>query len=50
MKGMGNTMKWPQNPNNLDPKRDTIKWCEFHADYGHNTLDCICHDPGLTHN
>ena len=41
MKGMKNTIRWPGKPNNLDRKHDTTKWCEFHADHSHITLDCI---------
>ena len=41
MKGMGNTVRWPKEPNNPYAKCDTTKWCEFHHDHGHNTLDCI---------
>ena len=41
MKGMENTVKWPRKPNNLVPKRDTSKWCEFHADHGHITPNYI---------
>ena len=41
MKTMGNTIKWPQKNNNLDPKRDVTKYCEFHGDYGHSTPDYI---------
>ncbi|XP_031281897.1 uncharacterized protein LOC116140397 [Pistacia vera] len=40
MKGMRPTVKWPPKLN-LDAKRDTTKWCEFHGDHGHNTVDCI---------
>ncbi|GMN32150.1 hypothetical protein TIFTF001_041690 [Ficus carica] len=30
---------WPKKlPENL--ARDTSKYCEFHKDYGHNTVDC----------
>ena len=50
MKGMGNTVKWPHTSNNPDPKQDTTKWCDFHADHGHSTPDCIalrleCNNP-----
>ncbi|KAL5548402.1 hypothetical protein UlMin_003633 [Ulmus minor] len=41
MKNMGNTVKWPRKSNNLDPKRDITKYCEFHGDHGHSTPDCI---------
>ena len=40
VKGMGNTVKWPRKFNNPDPKWDTTKWCEFHADHDHSTPDC----------
>ena len=41
MKNMGNTVKWPRKTNNLDPKRDITKYCEFDGDHGHSTPDCI---------
>ena len=41
MKIMGNIIKWPQKNNNPDPKQDITKYCEFHGDHGHSTLDCI---------
>ena len=41
MKTMGNTIKWPWNNNNPDPKRDITKYCEFHGDHDHSTPDCI---------
>ena len=41
MKGMGNTVKWPRKSNNPNPKWDITKYCEFHADHGHSTPDCI---------
>ena len=41
MKGMRKTIKWPRKSNNPDPKWDTNKWCELHADHGHSTPDCI---------
>ena len=41
IKGMGNTVRWPNEPNNPDAKRDTTKWYEFHSNHGHHTPDCI---------
>ena len=41
IKGKENTMIWLWKSNNLDPKRDTTKWCEFHADHSHSIPDCI---------
>ena len=41
IKRMGNTFKWPRKSNNLDPKWDVTKYCEFHADHGYSTPDCI---------
>ena len=41
MKGMGNTVKWACKTNNPNPKQDTTKWCEFYADPGYSTPDCI---------
>ncbi|XP_031280249.1 uncharacterized protein LOC116138704 [Pistacia vera] len=40
MKGLGSTVKWTGKLN-LEARRDTTKWCEFHSDHGHNTGDCI---------
>ena len=41
IKNIGNTVKWPWKTNNLDPKWDITKYCEFHGDHGHSTPDCI---------
>ena len=41
MKTMGNTIRWPRKNNNLDPKRDVTKYCEFHGDHSHSTPNCI---------
>ena len=41
MKTMGNTVKWPQKNNNLDPKQDITKYCEFHGDHDHSTPNYI---------
>lgn len=38
---MGNAVGWPRKTNNLDPKWDITKYCEFHGDHGHSTPDCI---------
>ena len=41
MKSMGNTVRWPRENNNLDPKWDITKYCEFHGDHNHSTPVCI---------
>ena len=38
---MGNIVKWPRKPNNSNPKRDTTKLCEFHAENSYSTPNCI---------
>ncbi|XP_031247982.1 uncharacterized protein LOC116105714 [Pistacia vera] len=40
IKGLGSTVKCPGK---LHPeaRRDTTKWCKFHNNHGHNTVDCI---------
>ncbi|XP_031266381.1 uncharacterized protein LOC116124779 [Pistacia vera] len=40
MKGMGLTVKWPVKLD-LDVKRVTSEWCEFHNNHGHNIADGI---------
>ena len=41
MKTICNTIRWPRKNNNLDPKWDVTKYCEFHGDYDHSTPDYI---------
>ena len=40
-KNIGNIVRWPWKTNNLDPKQDTTKYCEFHGDHDHSTPDYI---------
>ncbi|XP_074289376.1 uncharacterized protein LOC141614531 [Silene latifolia] len=38
---MGPVVRWPRKPDNLNPRKDHTKWCEFHMDMGHTTKDCF---------
>ncbi|KAL5572667.1 hypothetical protein UlMin_022264 [Ulmus minor] len=40
MKNMGNTVRWPRQPDRPNPKRDNTQWCEYHADHGHTMANC----------
>ncbi|KAJ9553497.1 hypothetical protein OSB04_017542, partial [Centaurea solstitialis] len=34
-------VRWPNKPENPNKDKDQTKWCEFHADHGHTTDECI---------
>ncbi|XP_031287268.1 uncharacterized protein LOC116145987 [Pistacia vera] len=38
---MGNVVRWPAKLKYLGAKQDITKWCEFHGDHHHNTINCI---------
>ncbi|XP_074293242.1 uncharacterized protein LOC141620212 [Silene latifolia] len=38
---MGSLVRWPRKSDNLNPRKDHTKWCEFHMDMGHTTEDCF---------
>ena len=41
MKNMGNAVRCLRQPANPDPKWDNTQWCEYHADHGHTTTNCV---------
>ena len=40
LKGMGETVKWPQKMKSASGARDIKKWCKFHKDRGHLMDEC----------
>ena len=34
-------LRWPSQMRSDQAKKDNIRYCEFHMDYGHRTDDCI---------
>ncbi|XP_021856371.2 uncharacterized protein [Spinacia oleracea] len=38
---MGKAEKWPPKSSKPDSKKDPLKWCDFHADIGHTTNECV---------
>ncbi|XP_074292456.1 uncharacterized protein LOC141619327 [Silene latifolia] len=36
---MGPVVRWSRKSDNLNPRKDHTKWCEFHMDIGHTTKD-----------
>ena len=41
MKNMGTAIRWPRQPDRPNPKRDNTQWCEYRADHGHTTANCV---------
>ncbi|XP_056687997.1 uncharacterized protein [Spinacia oleracea] len=38
---MGKAVQWPPKSSIPESKKDPSKWCDFHADIGHTTNDCV---------
>ena len=38
---MGKAVQWPPKSSKPESKKDPSKWCDFHADIGHTTNDCV---------
>ncbi|XP_056697946.1 uncharacterized protein [Spinacia oleracea] len=38
---MGKAVQWPPKSSKPDSKKDPSKWCDFHADIGHTTNECV---------
>ncbi|XP_056688467.1 uncharacterized protein [Spinacia oleracea] len=38
---MGKAVQWQPKSSKPDSKKDPSKWCDFHADTGHTTNECV---------
>ncbi|XP_056691806.1 uncharacterized protein [Spinacia oleracea] len=38
---MGSAVQWPPKSSKPDSKKDPSKWCNFHANIGHTTNECV---------
>ncbi|XP_056697730.1 uncharacterized protein [Spinacia oleracea] len=38
---IGKAVQWPPKSSKPESKKDPSKWCDFHADIGHTTNDCV---------
>ncbi|XP_056698480.1 uncharacterized protein [Spinacia oleracea] len=38
---MGKAVQWPPKSSKPESKKNPSKWCDFHADIGHTTNDCV---------
>ncbi|XP_021861050.2 uncharacterized protein [Spinacia oleracea] len=38
---MGKAVQWPPKSSKPNSKKDPSKWCDFHADIGHTTNECV---------
>ncbi|XP_074314878.1 uncharacterized protein LOC141651047 [Silene latifolia] len=39
MEDLRDTVRWPKKSDN--PRKDPLRWCDFHQDIGHATEECI---------